>query len=93
MPKFDKLAKSLSTTFPFNIPFDLHQSLINLFVKMGSDKPSYDMTISFSGKSYNFDLTFPKFFDEWQPFVRSAALFIFDIGLLYAAYRFISNGG
>lgn len=90
-PRFDKLGKEISTTFPFNIPFDLFKSFTNIFVNMGDKKPSFDWDIDFMGDVTTINITIPEFFDKWRPFIHSIVIFGFDVALLFLIYRFIGG--
>lgn len=89
MPRFNVLGKDLSTTFPFNVPFDLFRSFNNLFVNMGDKKPSFDWEIKAFDTKTEINITIPDFFDDWMPFFRGIMLFSFDVALLWAIYHFV----
>ena len=91
-PDVGLLYNTVSDAFPFSIPWDLKDAFEALFEKMGSEKPSFEYDIDFQGKSYSFDLSIPEYFDGWMPFIHSMLIFIFDIGLIYAIYRFMGGG-
>lgn len=91
-PNFSMLAHEFSTTFPFNIPFDIYTSFKNLFVGIGSERPSFEYKMKVFDHEYDVDITLPEIFDDWMPFVRSVILFSFDVGLLFLIFR-ITGGG
>lgn len=94
-PRFDRLGQEISTTFPFNIPFDLKKSAENLFVNMGNERPNFSFDFDFLAKdelNHSFDVKLPKIFDEWRPVWQSLMVFAFDVALLYMIWRFIGGG-
>ena len=94
-PRFDRLGQEISTTFPFNIPFDLQKSAENLFVNMGNERPNFSFDFDFLSKdelNHSFEVKLPKIFDEWRPVWQSLMVFAFDVALLYMIWRFIGGG-
>lgn len=94
-PRFDRLGQEISTTFPFNIPFDLKKSVENLFVNIGNERPNFSFDFDFLSKdelNHSFDFKLPKIFDEWRPVWQSLMVFGFDVALLYMIWRFIGGG-
>ena len=94
-PRFDRLGQEISTTFPFNIPFDLKKSAENLFVNMGNERPNFSFDFDFLSKdelNHSFEVKLPQIFDEWRPVWQSLMVFAFDVALLYMIWRFIGGG-
>lgn len=92
IPKFLPLAHSISETFPFSIPFDLYGGFEALFIEMGSERPEFEFAFDFMGKEQSWTIAIPEYFDTWKPFTDSVLIFIFDVGIIYAIYRFMGGG-
>lgn len=92
LPRLLPLLNQLSETFPFSIPWDLKSGFDAIFVNMGSEKPKFEYKLAFQGKEHDFSFNIPSFFDSWMPFIHSILLLTFDIGIVYAIYRFMKGG-
>lgn len=93
LPKILPLFHSLSTSFPFSIPWDLKSGFDAVFSEMGKEKPEFSYKFEFNGSQKEWKLSFPAYFDTWKPFTDSMLIFIFDVGLVYAIYRLMQGGG
>lgn len=91
-PDFKPLSSAITTSFPFSIPWDLHRAFSSAFSEIGDSRPEFSYKFDFNGKSYDWKISMPQFFDSWMPFVRGLLLLGFDIGLVYAIYRFTRGG-
>lgn len=89
-PKFDPLATAVMTSFPFSIPWDIQRIYEALFANVGSERPEFVFKIP--GYDQEFPISLNSYFDDWVPFIRSIILLTFDMGLLYAAYRWTKGG-
>lgn len=89
-PKFDPLATAVMTSFPFSIPWDIQRIYEALFANVGSERPEFVFKIP--GYDQEFPISMNAYFDDWVPFIRSIILLTFDMGLLYAAYRWTKGG-
>ena len=90
-PKLDPLATAVTTSFPFSIPWDVKRIYDALFANVGSERPEFVFKIP--GYDQEFDIKLNPYFDDWVPFIRTIILLTFDIGILYAAYRWTKGGG
>lgn len=86
LPKLKPLFTTISTAFPFSLPFDLYRGFNAFFADIGKEKPKIEFEF-FKGPKIN--ITIPKVFDDFMPFIRTLMIFTFDVGLLYAIYRLI----
>lgn len=93
LPKILPLFHSLSTSFPFSIPWDLKSGFDAVFSEMGNDKPEFSYKFEFNGSQKEWAMKFPAYFDSWKPFTDSVLIFVFDVGLVYAIYRLMQGGG
>lgn len=93
LPKILPLFHSLSTSFPFSIPWDLKSGFDAVFSEMGKEKPEFSYKFEFNGSQKEWKLSFPSYFDTWKPFTDSMLIFVFDVGLVYAIYRLMQGGG
>lgn len=91
-PDFKPLSSAITTSFPFSIPWDLHRAFTSAFSDIGDSRPEFSYKFDFNGKNYDWKIGLPQFFDSWMPFVRGLLLLGFDIGLVYAIYRFTRGG-
>lgn len=91
MPELEALGDTLKDSFPFSIPFALIGLIDAAFGGMGTERPHFSYSLSFQGENYTFDIGLPAFFDNWKPFTDTMLLLIFDIGILYAIYRFVGR--
>lgn len=92
LPKLLPLFTQISETFPFSIPWDLKSGFDAIFLNMGSEKPKFEYKLAFQGQEHDFSFKIPSFFDSWMPFIHSILLLTFDIGIVYAIYRFMKGG-
>lgn len=92
IPKFVPLLTSISETFPFSIPFDLYGGFEAIFAEMGTEKPEFDFEFTALGEKHVWVITIPDFIDDWKPFMDSILIFVFDVGLIYAIFRFTGGG-
>lgn len=92
LPKFNPLMHTISDAFPFSIPFDLKDGFDAIFAEMGNEKPEFDYKFNFMGDEQSWKITIPDYFDSWKAFTDSFLIFIFDIGIIYAIYRFMGGG-
>lgn len=76
-----------TTKFPFSIPWDVFRALEAAFGKMGAEEPKF--VLSFI--SDNTVLELPDFIKEWVPLVRTIILFLFDVSIIYALYRWLGG--
>lgn len=91
MPELEALGDTLKESFPFSIPFALLGFIDAAFGGMGSERPSFTYALTMQGEAYSFDIGVPAFFDNWKPFTDAVLILIFDIGILYAIYRFVGR--
>lgn len=87
-PDFKPLTNAFTTSFPFSIPWDLQRMFQSAFSEIGSNEPAFEYKFEFNGQVYDWNIKLPDYFDSWTKFVRPLLLIIFDIGLIYAIYRF-----
>lgn len=76
-----------TTKFPFSIPWDVFRAIEAAFGKMGSEEPKF--VLSFI--SDDTVLEIPQFIKDWVPLVRSIILFMFDVSVIYALYRWFGG--
>lgn len=91
-PDFKPLTTAFTTSFPFSIPWDLKRLFEAAFSGIGNDRPEFTYEFEFNGQIKKWEIEFPKFFDDWTNFTKPLLLIIFDIGLIYAIYRFTKGG-
>lgn len=82
-----KSIELFTTKFPFSIPWDIYRALEAFFGKMGSEEPRF--VLSFISNDVVLEL--PQFIKEWVPLVRTLILFVFDISIIYALYRWFGG--
>lgn len=92
IPKFLPLLNTISETFPFSIPFDLYGGFEALFINMGKERPEFKFEFDVMGKQQSWDIALPPMFDEWKKFTDSLLIFLFDIGIIWAIFRFTGGG-
>lgn len=90
---FKPFTSAVTTSFPFSIPWDLQRAFNNAFSQIGNERPNFSYDFNFNGQQHSWEIGFPKFFDSWLPFTKGLLLLGFDIGLIYAIYRFTKGGG
>lgn len=93
LPKFTLLFNTLSTSFPFSIPWDLKSGFDAIFLEMGKDKPKFSYKFNFNGSQKEWKIELPAYFDTWKPFTDSMLIFVFDVGIIYGIYRLMQGGG
>lgn len=91
-PNFKPVSEAFTTSFPFSIPWDLKRIFDSLYSEIGNEAPDFKYEVNFMGKTHDFGVDIPKYFDKWTVFTKSLLLIIFDIGLIYAIYRFTKGG-
>lgn len=91
-PDFKPLANAVTTSFPFSIPWDLARMFNSAFSGIGSERPAFSYSFEFNGQVKEWNIELPKYFDSWTSFTRPLLVIIFDIGLIYAIYRFTKGG-
>lgn len=87
-PDFKPLTNAFTTSFPFSIPWDLQRMFNAAFSEIGSNEPNFEYKFEFNGQIKTWKIGFPDYFANWTNFTRPLLLIIFDIGLIYAIYRF-----
>lgn len=88
---WDKLkitANTLTTKFPFSIPWDIGNAFDSIFGSIdGSTAPSWDFVVA--GQSYTIKI--PDLLLEWFPIIRTMILIIFDISIIYAIRQWLGG--
>lgn len=92
IPKFLPLLNTISETFPFSIPFDLASGFDAIFAKMGKEQPQFKFAFNVQEKDYSWDIKLPPLADQWKKFTDSFLIFIFDIAIVWAVFRFTGGG-
>ena len=91
LAELEALGSTLSVTFPFSIPFDLLNAIDAVFGGVGNERPEFKYDFVYLDKEYSWNIKLPEYFDTWKPFTDGLLVFIFDIGILYAIFRFTSG--